>query len=216
MGKIITWAWSVAGAALSAVVVLGFLVVVATWTVGVRRNDEDLTHHGLTSLLFLAAYLPWFVPHYVVRPSLAGLLVPVAGVVAAPFLLMLLLLFTMETPGATIHVRTVVMATGALAPVAGSVWFVARCRRRWARLVALADEAPGGRVAEVVEVARAGPWRRVRLVDVHTGEREEIAWWGYVQVGEVCVVDGAMRLLARAAPIVRGLGGTKPPPATLE
>jgi hypothetical protein len=83
-----------------------------------------------------------------VRPSLTGLLVLVAGVVAAPFLLVLLLLFTMETPGATTHVRTVIMATGAIAPVAVAVWFVAHCRRRWTRLVALADEAPGGRVAE--------------------------------------------------------------------
>jgi hypothetical protein len=57
-GKVFTWVWTVASVALSAVV-LGFLAVGATWIVGVHRDDEDLTYHGLTSLLLLAVHRLW-------------------------------------------------------------------------------------------------------------------------------------------------------------
>jgi hypothetical protein len=206
MDKVFTWVWTVAGLVLSALVVGGVLALCGAWWAGIDGRDEDLAYHGGVSLVFLAAYLPWFVPHYWLRPTLTGLLVPFAGVAAAPYLFLLLLLFTMETPGVTVHVRTVVMVTAALAPVAGTVWFVARCRRRWARLGVRADETPGGRLAEVVEVARHAQWTGVRLVDVRSGEREQAWLRGRFRVGEVCVVDDALWVLERAAPIVRGFG----------
>lgn len=214
MGRTITRLWTAVGGVLSGLVAAGLLLAVGAWFVGHLVDDEDLGYHGTASLLFLGAYLPWFVPHYVARPSLTGLLVPFVGLMAAPFLFALLALFTMETPGVTAHVRIVVVVTGLLAPVASTVWFVARCRRRWARLVALADATPGGRLAEVVAVVPHGPWRVARLVDDRTDEREEVVWWGRVRRGEVCVVDGALNVVEREAPIVRGFGRSKPSPAT--
>jgi hypothetical protein len=211
MSRVVTGLWTAAGLALSLLVVLGVLGIVVVWMVGLREDDEDLLHHGAASLMFLACYLPWFVPHYVLRPSLTGLLVPFAGVAVAPFLFLLLLLFTMETPGLTAHLRTVVVATSALAPVAGLVWFVARCRRRWAHLATAADSFRGGRVAEVVAVVPWGRWTVARLVDVRTNEREEACLWGWFRVGEVCVVDVALNVIEREAPIVRGLGRGRAP-----
>lgn len=214
MDRIVTRLWTVTGAALSVVVVAAVLTVLGLWTFGVITQDEDLAFHGGASLMFLALYLPWFATHYWVRPTLVALLLPLVAVFCAPGLFLLLLLVTMETPGATVHVQTALVVTILVAPVAGSCWFVARCRRRWARLLARTDATPGGRVAELVEVVQFPDRTRVRLVDVRTGERQEGTLWGRFSRRDLCVLDGSLRVVDRVAPIVRSLGRVRPIPAT--
>ncbi|MFD6166344.1 hypothetical protein ACFWFR_14240 [Oerskovia sp. NPDC060287] len=209
MGKGVTWVWGVASAVLAALVVAGACTVLVSWIVGVGRGDEDLAYHGAVNTMALAAHLPWFFTHYWVRPTLTGLLLPFVGVLLAPYLLVLLLLFTMETPGVTGHLRTIAFGTMIVAPIAGPVWFVARCRRRWARMVALAATVEGGRVVEVVESVHHGQWTAVRLVDVRTGEREQASLWGHYSRRDVCVVDGPLAVLDHAAAIVRGFGAPR-------
>lgn len=209
MGKGVTWVWGVAGAVLAALVVAGACTVLVSWIVGVGRGDEDLAYHGAVNAMALAVYLPWFFTHYWVRPTLTGLLLPFVGVLLAPYLLVLLLLFTMETPGVTEHLRTIAFGTMIVAPIAGPVWFVARCRRRWARMVALAATVEGGRVVEVVDSVHLGQWTAVRLVDARTGEREQASLWGHYSRRDVCVVDGSLAVLDHAAAIVRGFGAPR-------
>ena len=209
MGRGVTWLWGVAGAALVALVVAGAFTVLVSWIVGVGRGDADLAYHGAVNSMALAVYLPWFFTHYWVRPTLTGLLLPFVGVLLAPYLLVLLLLFTMETPGITEHLRTVAFGTMVAATIAGPVWFVARCRRRWARMVALAATVQGGRVVEVVESVHQGHWTAVRLVDARNGEREQAPLWGHFSRGDVCVVDGSLTVLDHTAAIVRGFGAPR-------
>lgn len=209
MGRGVTWLWGVAGAVLVALVVAGACTVLVSWIVGVGRGDADLAYHGAVNSMALAVYLPWFFTHYWVRPTLTGLLLPFVGVLLAPYLLVLLLLFTMETPGITERLRTVAFGTMVAATIAGPVWFVARCRRRWARMVALAATVQGGRVVEVVESVHQGHWTAARLVDVQTGEREQTPLWGHYSRGHVCVVDGSLAVLDHAAAIVRGFGAPR-------
>lgn len=209
MGKGVTWVWGVASAVLAALVVAGACTVLVSWIVGVGRGDEDLVYHGAVNAMALAVYLPWFFTRYWVRQTLTGLLLPFVGVLLAPYLLVLLLLFTMETPGVTERLRTVAFGTMLVAPIAGPVWFVARCRRRWARMVALAATVEGGRVVEVVESVHHGQWSAVRLVDVQTGEREQTPLWGHYSRRDVCVVDGSLAVLDHAAAIVRGFGAPR-------
>jgi hypothetical protein len=222
MGTTVTRVWATAGLVLTGLVVAGLVSVLAMWIAGVVRGDEGLAYNGGVGLVLLALYLPWFVTHYWFRPTLVGLLLPFVAVFLSPLPLVAFLVgpeLASQVGGepvssATSTMQMVVVGTMLLAPVAGPAWFVARSRRRWARLFVRADAAPGGRVVELVEAVPYAHWTGVRLVDVRSGECAQGYLPGRHRPRQVCVVDGELRVVDRVSPIVRGLSRARTPPTT--
>ncbi|MFF3065276.1 hypothetical protein ACFVQ3_12015 [Oerskovia sp. NPDC057915] len=173
-------------------------------------------------VVLLVLYLPWFATHYWFRPTLVGLLLPFVAVFLSPLPVVAFLVspeFASQVGGdpvssAMTTMQLVVVGTLFLAPIAGPVWFVARCRRRWAQMFVRADAVPGGRVVELVEVVPYAEWTGVRMVDVRSGERAEGYLRGRLRSREVCVVDGGLRVVDRVSPVVRGLSRARTPPTT--
>ncbi|MEV7962025.1 hypothetical protein [Oerskovia paurometabola] len=222
MGTTVTRLWATAGLVLTGLVVAGLVAVLVIWIAGIVRGDEGLAYNGGVGVVLLALYLPWFATHYWFRPTLVGLLLPFVAVFLSPLPLAAFLVgphLAVQVGGepvssATSTMQMVVVGTLLLAPVAVPAWFVARSRRRWARLFLRADAVPGGRVVELVEAVRYAHWTGARLVDVRSGECAQGYLPGRHRPRQVCVVDGEFRVVDRVSPIVQGLSGARTPPTT--